>query len=157
MGTGKKCFFIRSRNAIANSVLSWTSVPSRPVYPAGRDGTGSGRDFQNGTGLCLRWLCHYNTVTTTLSLRLCHYDCDTTTLSLQLCHYDSVTTTLSLRLCHYDCHYDSYTHARANAHTRKCMHARTCTCKCTHVQTQAHANAGTCKRIHVQIHAQTHS
>ena len=33
---------------MANSALSWTSVPSRPVYPEGRDGTGSGRDFKNG-------------------------------------------------------------------------------------------------------------
>ena len=123
-----------------------------PFIP--RDGTVRDRDgiFKMG-----RDCAYAGSVTTTLSLRHCHYDCDTTTLSLQLCHYDSVTTTLSLRLCHYDCHYDSYTHARANAHTRKCMHARTCTCKCTHVQTQAHANAGTCKRIHVQIHAQTHS
>ena len=50
MGTETKCFFVRSRNAIANSVLSWTSVPSRPVYPAGRDGTGRDRDGIFKTG-----------------------------------------------------------------------------------------------------------
>ena len=30
-------------------------VPSRLSRGTGRDGTGSGRDFQNGTGLCLHW------------------------------------------------------------------------------------------------------
>ena len=33
-------------------------VPSRLSRGTGWDGTGSGWDFQNGTGLCLRWsLC----------------------------------------------------------------------------------------------------
>ena len=36
-------------------VLNECPVPSRLSRGTGRDGTGSGRDFQNGTGLCLRW------------------------------------------------------------------------------------------------------
>ena len=36
-------------------ILYCLGLVSRPVPFIPRDGTGSGRDFQNGTGLCLRW------------------------------------------------------------------------------------------------------
>ena len=43
--------------ACASSLLQRPNpVPSRLSRGTGRDGTGSGRDFQNGTGLCLRCL-----------------------------------------------------------------------------------------------------
>ena len=42
--------------ACASSLLQRPNpVPSRLSRGTGRDGTGSGRDFQNRTGLCLPW------------------------------------------------------------------------------------------------------